>query len=129
MICSSMSGCARGNALVLGKEDKLSLANSSRKVPRAAKELGGQLGQMYFLVSREHTQVRVTSGRNCPVYSAEKSGLILSISQLLCLHTSSPSRWFLSVKIKRRIARLEHSGIWGMSGVKMQASSMSVIPC
>lgn len=60
MICpSAMNGYAGGNVLVLGKEDKLPLANYSRKVPRAAKEseLGGQLGQMYFVVSRECTQV------------------------------------------------------------------------
>lgn len=114
-----MNGNVRGNALVSGIEDKMSLAGSSRKVPIAGKEseLGGQLGQRYPVVSTGHMQVtRVTSGRSWPVYCAEKSGLILSISQLLshlCLHKYSPSRWFLSVKIKRERARSELSGIWG----------------
>lgn len=135
VICSAMNGNGRGNALVSGKEDKVSLAGFSRKVSIAGKEsdLGGQLWQRYPVVSRGHMQVtRVTSGRNWPVYWAEKPGLILSISQLLshlCLHTHSTSRWFFSVKIKRERARSELSGILGMSGVKMQASSMSVIPC
>lgn len=49
-----------------GKENKMSLAGSSRKVLVAGKEseLGGELGQMYPVVSRGHTLVRVTSGRS-----------------------------------------------------------------
>lgn len=60
-----MNGNGGGNALVSGKEDKMSLAGSRRKTPVAGQEseLGGELGQMYPVVSRGHKQVRVISER------------------------------------------------------------------
>lgn len=119
-----MNGNVRGNALVSGIEDKMSLAGSSRKVPIAGKEseLGGQLGQRYPVVSTGHMQVtRVTSGRSWPVYCAEKSGLILSISQLLshlCLHTHSPSRWFFFCQNQKRKSKIW--ALWHFGDVKSE---------
>lgn len=125
-MCSAMNGNGRGNALVSGKEDKGSLAGSSRNVPIAGEEseLRGKLGEMYPVVSRGHMQVRVTSGRSWPVHCCRE---VWADIKSMSAYTFSFQMIFVcqNQKGKRKIWALWHFG-----DVRSEnAGQQPVIPC